>query len=184
VKQVKLMTFAGLLMIQTLATYALSPEDQAIAGRINPVGEVCIEGQTCLESVTPAISSPETAVPEAPAPETASPETVATGAPSPETAVAVAGSISKSDVVDGNAAGMIVETYGKTCAICHAAGLANAPKFGFSEDWAARIAKGRDVLYQSSINGLPPAMPAKGMCFSCSDDDLKALVDYMLENSQ
>ena len=41
-----------------------------------------------------------------------------------------------------------------------------------------------EVLYQSSINGLPPGMPAKGMCFTCSDDELKAIVDYMVEAVQ
>jgi cytochrome c5 len=27
-------------------------------------------------------------------------------------------------------------------------------------------------------------MPAKGMCFTCTDDDLKALVQYMVDNSK
>ena len=71
--------------------------------------------------------------------------------------------------------------YNQSCATCHNAGLAGAPKFGDVTAWEERIAKGMDVLYASSINGMPPAMPQKGMCFSCSDDDLKALVDYMVE---
>jgi cytochrome c5 len=41
-----------------------------------------------------------------------------------------------------------------------------------------------DVLYASGINGLAPAMPAKGMCFTCSDDDIKAIVDYMVAESK
>ena len=76
------------------------------------------------------------------------------------------------------------ETFSKTCATCHTAGVAGAPRLGNKEDWAPRVAKGKDVLYQSAINGLAPAMPAKGMCFTCSDDELKALVDYMIESSQ
>lgn len=71
--------------------------------------------------------------------------------------------------------------YNKTCATCHAAGIAGAPLFGDTAQWEPRIAKGMEVLYASSINGMPPAMPAKGMCFGCSDDDLKAIVDYMVE---
>ena len=71
--------------------------------------------------------------------------------------------------------------YKKTCATCHAAGIAGAPKFADAAQWESRIAKGIDTLYTSSINGMPPGMPAKGMCFSCSDDDLKAIVDYMVE---
>jgi cytochrome c5 len=72
-------------------------------------------------------------------------------------------------------------TYEKTCATCHAIGVAGAPKFAEPDDWAARIAKGMDALYASAVNGMPPGMPAKGMCFTCSDDDLKTVVDYMVE---
>ena len=58
---------------------------------------------------------------------------------------------------------------------------AGAPKLGDITAWEPRLAKGVDVLYKSVINGLPPAMPAKGMCFSCSDDELRDLVDYMVD---
>ena len=79
---------------------------------------------------------------------------------------------------------VVEDTYNKTCAVCHNTGAAGAPKLGDTVQWSARIDKGIDVLYASSINGMPPAMPAKGMCFSCSDDDLRALVDYMVESLQ
>lgn len=98
----------------------------------------------------------------------------------PETATTGMDDNNARDVV----ANAVVDNYNKSCATCHTAGLAGAPKFGVSDDWASRVAKGKEALYESSINGLPPAMPAKGMCFSCTDDDLKALVDYMVENSQ
>ena len=74
--------------------------------------------------------------------------------------------------------------YDKTCATCHAIGIANAPKFGDKEAWAPLLAKGMDVLYTNSIVGIPPGMPAKGMCFTCSEDDIKAIVDYMAEAAQ
>jgi len=74
--------------------------------------------------------------------------------------------------------------YGKTCATCHAIGIAGAPKLGDVSAWEPRLAKGMDVLYASGINGMPPAMPAKGMCFTCSDDDIKAIVDYMVAESK
>ena len=80
--------------------------------------------------------------------------------------------------------GDVEANYNKSCATCHNAGVAGAPKFGESGSWDERLEKGMDALYAGAINGLPPAMPAKGMCFSCSDDDLKALVDYMVEASQ
>jgi len=73
-------------------------------------------------------------------------------------------------------------TYRKSCATCHDIGLAGAPKLADIPAWEPRIAKGIDALYEAAINGLPPGMPAKGMCFTCSDDDLKVAVDYMLDS--
>ena len=78
----------------------------------------------------------------------------------------------------------VEENYNKSCVTCHAAGVAGAPKLGDTAAWEPRLAKGMDTLYTSAINGMPPAMPAKGMCFSCTDDDLKALVDYMVDTVQ
>ena len=69
----------------------------------------------------------------------------------------------------------VESNFNKSCATCHNVGIAGAPKFGDAGAWASRIEKGIDVLYASTINGLPPGMPQKGMCFSCSDDDLRAL---------
>ena len=80
------------------------------------------------------------------------------------------------------AGGASVESnFNKSCATCHNAGVAGAPKFADAAAWAPRVEKGMDALYVSTINGLPPAMPQKGMCFSCSDDELRALVDYMVD---
>jgi cytochrome c5 len=73
--------------------------------------------------------------------------------------------------------------YSKTCATCHAMGVAGAPKLGDAAAWEPRITKGMDTLYGSVINGLG-GMPAKGLCFTCSDDDIKAIVDYMVDASQ
>ena len=86
--------------------------------------------------------------------------------------------------VVADAVSPVEDNYKKSCATCHNAGLVGAPKLGDKAQWATRLEKGIDVLYSSSINGLPPAMPAKGMCFSCTDDDLKALVDYMVDSVQ
>jgi cytochrome c5 len=74
----------------------------------------------------------------------------------------------------------VESNFNKSCATCHNSGVAGAPKYADALAWAPRIEKGMDVLYASTINGLPPAMPQKGMCYSCSDDDLRALVDYMV----
>jgi len=73
--------------------------------------------------------------------------------------------------------------YGKSCGVCHANGAANAPKTGDAAAWEPRMAKGMDVLVQSVENGLN-AMPPKGMCFDCSADDYKALIEYMAKPAQ
>jgi cytochrome c5 len=74
----------------------------------------------------------------------------------------------------------VESNFNKSCATCHNSGVAGAPIFADAAAWAPRLAKGMDTLYASTINGLPPAMPQKGMCFSCSDEELRALVDYMV----
>lgn len=72
----------------------------------------------------------------------------------------------------------VVDRYNKACNVCHAAGVANAPKFGSAEDWKPRLAKGVDKLVLSVKNGLN-AMPPRGMCSDCTDADYKALITYM-----
>ncbi len=77
------------------------------------------------------------------------------------------------------------EVYDVSCFACHATGAAGAPKFGDAAAWADRIAKGTDALHQSGLNGVPgTGMMAKGGCMNCSDDEVIAAVDYMVENSQ
>ena len=71
-------------------------------------------------------------------------------------------------------------TYDATCAVCHAAGVAGAPKVGDKAAWAARLKGGKDALYASATKG-KGAMPAKGGNAALSDGDLKAAVDYMVK---
>jgi cytochrome c5 len=75
--------------------------------------------------------------------------------------------------VDGEA------IYRQSCMACHAAGVAGAPKPGDNEAWSPRITKGTGALVQSVTNGLN-AMPPKGGCMSCSDDELRGAVEYMI----
>ncbi len=70
-------------------------------------------------------------------------------------------------------------TYKQACMACHGAGIAGAPKAGDKGSWSARIAKGKATLYQSALKGLN-AMPAKGGQTALPDADVKAAVDYML----
>ncbi|GLK60626.1 c-type cytochrome [Azotobacter vinelandii DJ] len=68
----------------------------------------------------------------------------------------------------------------KYCNACHGTGLLNAPKVGDSAAWKTRAdAKGGlDGLLQSALSGLN-AMPPKGTCADCSDDELKAAIGKM-----
>ena len=72
----------------------------------------------------------------------------------------------------------VLDNYKKTCGLCHASGAGNAPRTG-TADWDARMSKGLDSLLESVKTGFGGKMPPKGMCFNCSDDDLKNLIQYM-----
>lgn len=76
------------------------------------------------------------------------------------------------------------QTYTRFCFSCHAAGVAGAPRVGDAEAWAPRIAKGREALIEASIEGIPPGMPPMGLCTECTEEDLGAAVDYMIERSR
>ena len=73
--------------------------------------------------------------------------------------------------------------YAQTCAACHAAGLVGAPKIGDKEAWSAHIEHGLDHMVESVIKG-KGAMPAKGGNASLSDDEVKAAVSYIFEQSR
>lgn len=75
------------------------------------------------------------------------------------------------------------ELYNKFCTACHSVGVAGAPKFGNAGDWAPRVAKGFDTLLSNAINGFN-AMPARGTCANCTDDEIKGAIEYMTENSK
>jgi cytochrome c5 len=73
--------------------------------------------------------------------------------------------------------------FSKTCAMCHAAGVAGAPKPGDQADWAPRIAQGKEVLYQHAVEGYTGSkgmMPARGGNTALTDDEVKAAVEYMI----
>jgi len=77
------------------------------------------------------------------------------------------------------AADEVADLYNRTCAICHAAGVAGAPKTGVPAEWESRLAKGMDALVEAVDKGMN-AMPPKGMCFDCSAEDVKLLIEYMI----
>lgn len=77
------------------------------------------------------------------------------------------------------------EIYNGACMACHATGAAGAPKVGDAPAWSARVAKGMDALYDSGVNGVAgTGMIAKGGCSDCSDEEIYAAVDFMVDNSK
>ena len=79
------------------------------------------------------------------------------------------------------------EIYTKYCQLCHADGLAGAPKVGDVPEWAARSEAGLATLYKHAIEGFQGEagmMPPKGGFSQLSDEEVQASVDYMLEESQ
>lgn len=75
------------------------------------------------------------------------------------------------------------EIYQQVCAVCHAAGVAGAPKAGDKAAWKPRIALGVPTLYTHALNGIR-AMPAKGGNASLSDPEVKAAVDYLVAQAK
>lgn len=74
------------------------------------------------------------------------------------------------------------QIYTKYCAVCHDQGIAGAPAVGNKSAWQERLAQGRDTLIKRSISGFN-AMPSRGTCMDCTDDEMAATVDYMLHKA-
>jgi cytochrome c5 len=81
----------------------------------------------------------------------------------------------------GSAVGQaIYETY---CSGCHVSGAGGAPKYGDKASWEPALKQGVEQVYNNAIHGVG-GMPAKGTCLSCTDDEIKQSVDYMLDSTK
>jgi cytochrome c5 len=81
----------------------------------------------------------------------------------------------------GAAAGKaIYDTY---CSGCHTTGAGGAPKYGDAMGWTPVLKQGMDKVYFNAIHGIN-GMPAKGTCLSCTDDEIKQSVNYMIESTK
>ena len=72
------------------------------------------------------------------------------------------------------------QTYVRYCASCHLRGTGGAPAVG-DPVWREIESKGIDALLASTKAGIPPGMPAMGMCKRCNDDQLRAAIEYLIE---
>lgn len=125
-----------------------------------PAGEA---GAEPAAETAPAAATPESPMGAAPA---ETPAAAPEAAPATTTVAAAAGS------------GAGEALYKQACQVCHAAGVAGAPKIGDKAAWAPRLQEGMEAVYAIAIQG-KGAMPARGGT-SASDADIKAAVDYMV----
>ncbi|HUT41390.1 MAG TPA: c-type cytochrome [Gammaproteobacteria bacterium] len=138
------------------------------------LGAGCSEKETTApEEAAPAKEATQPMVAPEAAPPAEAPEPAAT-APAVEEPAADAPAETQAAAVDGE------QIYKSSCQVCHAAGVAGAPKAGDKAAWAPRIAKGNNALLSSVMNGLN-AMPPKGACMTCSDDELRAALQYLVD---
>ncbi len=135
-KTAKILMSALLGMVLVFSVNA-TMNDQSIAQRLKPVGNVCIEGDDCGSASATAVSGPKDA----------------------------------SDI------------YNSSCVACHGSGVLGAPKLGDAAVWTAKLEKGLDVLTANAISGIN-AMPPRGTCASCSDEEIKQTIQYMIDNSK
>ncbi|MCZ6870001.1 MAG: c-type cytochrome [Gammaproteobacteria bacterium] len=145
------------LLFAPMAALAIpAGTEEEILERIEPVGELCLQGRNCAGMLGDRAGTDATVTAEQPE--------------VPSDAVA--------DTAPGRSG---QEVYARSCFACHDAAIAGAPLFGDATQWEPRIAKGIDVLLQSSIVGIPPLMPPRGACMDCSDEELRAAVEYMVD---
>ncbi|KXS51938.1 MAG: cytochrome C5 [Marinobacter sp. T13-3] len=119
---------------------ALASVEDEIRNRIEPVGDVCLQGEDC-------------------------------GSAAPAPAAASSGPRSGQAVFDA------------ACTACHSSGVAGAPVVGDAGAWGPRIDKGMDTLKNHALNGFN-AMPARGACSDCSDEEIFNAIEYMVEQAQ
>lgn len=140
---------------------------RAVVYMANKSGASFKEPAVPAPAAAPAAAAPADAAPAA-APE-AAPAAPAAAAPVPAAAPALAADAGKN-------------IYNASCAACHGAGIAGAPKFADKAAWAARIKQGDAVLHDHAIKGFTGKagmMPPKGGS-TASDAEVKAAVDYMV----
>lgn len=73
----------------------------------------------------------------------------------------------------------LAATYERSCRACHALNGLGAPLTGHSAAWTPRFdERGMDGLLASVHSGRG-AMPAMGYCADCTDEDFRALIEFM-----
>ena len=128
----------------------------------------------------PKMPAPATAAATEAAPAAAAAPVTPTTAAVPVAAAVVAAAAPAAAAAKSDA---VPALYTTICSACHIAGVANAPKIGDKAAWAPRLAAGVDGLTASVIKG-KGAMPPKGGAAAASEDEIKAVVSYMVANAK
>lgn len=162
------------LLASTLLSHSVSAQN--VADNIRPVGSVCLAGQACVGTVAGAMTEASVADAAEPALEAAA---AAVAEIAEEAAAEPAADAAPMEVAAAASEFDAAGAYQMSCNACHGTGAAGAPMLGDAEAWEARMEKGMEALMSNVINGVG-AMPARGICMTCSDDDLQAIVNYML----
>ena len=134
---IKKMLAAQTAVLALWAVSAQATTDEAIAERLKPVGEVCVQGQECKGVASVAVAA-------------------------------------------GGGARTADDIIAKHCNACHGAGVLGAPKIGDTAAWKERADHqgGLDGILAKAISGIN-AMPPKGTCADCSDDELLDAIKKM-----
>ncbi|NHZ82115.1 c-type cytochrome [Massilia sp. CCM 8695] len=120
----------------------------------------------------PSANAPVPAAAPAPAPV---PAPVAAAAPAASAAAPAAAS--PAELAAGE------KIYAASCVSCHGAAVLGAPKLGDKPSWTPRIAKGMYVLYDHATKGFN-MMPPRGGNAALKDEEMKAVVDFMVSKAR
>ena len=168
---IAVMMMAGLTACSQEAKQETQETAQAVASEVKTEAASAADAtasaaQEAADKVEAAASKAE----EAAKPEEAAKHEEKAEAPAAEAKPA------ESAKVDGKA------VFEANCKACHGGLIPGAPAVGKKEDWAPRIKQGKDTLHKHALEGFN-SMPAKGGNGSLSDDEVKAAVDYMANES-
>lgn len=112
----------------------------------------------------------------------------ASGAASSASAAAPsAGSDAAAPTTAGGGDDVGKKVFDSSCMACHSAtsAIPNVPRITKNDEWAPRIKKGKETLFKHAIEGFNDkgVMPPKGGNAGLSDDEVKAAVTYMVNQS-
>ncbi len=134
---------------------------------------VADEPATAIEEK--AVSENEGTTPESVVDPETEPKSATESADIVDDAVATPETVSEPEVLAADAGAKLYES---NCQVCHAAGLLDAPKYGDTAAWTARLTKDKKTLYMHSAKGFNK-MPAQAVD-GVTEAQVKAAVDYML----